>query len=851
MSSIQFGGVVSGLNTQSIIDALVAAEKQPLTDLQTKEATLTAQKAAYSQLGTAVDNVVTAIKNFTVTNAGSSRNATSTDDSVLTASAGPSASVASYQVSVQRVASATRAVSMGAIGTAITGNVDTSRTLDQTTLGTAISSGNMAVTVDGLTLHMAVGDPATTSLQSTIASVTNALQTLLQKTDAGSTVTSSLVGGQLQLAVTGNTTTHSFSFGSVGDTSNAAVALGLDTQSVVDTQNATVTGTANVDPVLTVTVDGNAVQVPLGDEGTTTLQDAINAVVGSLQTQLQATDPSATVSATTVNGLLQLSVTGNTTHSFSFADSGLTSKLASFLGLAGQSVTNQQNATVTGTGYLDPSLSSLNLPGSVTAGQISAIVDGVIVHYTVGDPTRTTLDQLMAGFGQAIQNELRTGGSGGSPAPDAGATATFSVVGNKLQLSISGAAVGHSLSFGAAGDASNALGMLGIANSSASSATTNPTITGATNLGVARMVTSLDSSGISGLNSTTTGVLKINGVAISYDTTKDSLSDVISRINKAGAGVVASVDRASDKLQLTALSTGAVAIDIADDGPSGGNLAAKLNLSPGTTTAQTIGQNALLTVDGRSIVSANNTVTNAIDGVALSLVGQSPIDQTETITVGADTSAVQSALSSFVSSFNVLGDTLDNLTGSTPGTVGGKAGTAGPLANDPIARTLYLNLRDTVMRAVGSGTTNSLGSLGITTGAVGAAVGTTNRLQLNPTQLANALTNDPNAAAGLLDSATGPLGRLLTQLTGVEDPANSQAYIQSNTTSLTDQIKATQSRESVQQEMVDNYTRMIEAQFTAMESTLATLQAQSSQIAAELGTTSSSSSSGINATTTG
>ncbi len=41
MSTIQFGGVISGLNTQSIIDALVAAEKQPLTDLQTKEATLT------------------------------------------------------------------------------------------------------------------------------------------------------------------------------------------------------------------------------------------------------------------------------------------------------------------------------------------------------------------------------------------------------------------------------------------------------------------------------------------------------------------------------------------------------------------------------------------------------------------------------------------------------------------------------------------------------------------------------------------------------------------------------------------------------------------------------------------
>jgi flagellar capping protein FliD len=57
------------------------------------------------------------------------------------------------------------------------------------------------------------------------------------------------------------------------------------------------------------------------------------------------------------------------------------------------------------------------------------------------------------------------------------------------------------------------------------------------------------------------------------------------------------------------------------------------------------------------------------------------------------------------------------------------------------------------------------------------------------------------------------------------------------------QIKATQTREADQQEMVNNYTAMIEAQFTAMETMLATLQSQSAQIAAELGTTSSTSSS--------
>ena len=83
MSTIQFGGVVSGLNTQGIIDALVAAKKQPLLDMQNKEATLTAQKAAYAQVGTALDDLVAKIKNFTVTNAGASRVGTSADNSVF------------------------------------------------------------------------------------------------------------------------------------------------------------------------------------------------------------------------------------------------------------------------------------------------------------------------------------------------------------------------------------------------------------------------------------------------------------------------------------------------------------------------------------------------------------------------------------------------------------------------------------------------------------------------------------------------------------------------------------------------------------------------------------------------
>ena len=121
MSTIQFGGVVSGLNTQSIIDALMSVQKQPLTDLQNHEATLTTQKTALGTLGTALDDVVSKIKSFTVTAAGASRVGTSADSSVFIATASSNAAVSQYQISVDRLATATRAVSIGSMGAPVTG----------------------------------------------------------------------------------------------------------------------------------------------------------------------------------------------------------------------------------------------------------------------------------------------------------------------------------------------------------------------------------------------------------------------------------------------------------------------------------------------------------------------------------------------------------------------------------------------------------------------------------------------------------------------------------------------------------------------------------------------------------
>jgi flagellar hook-associated protein 2 len=249
-----------------------------------------------------------------------------------------------------------------------------------------------------------------------------------------------------------------------------------------------------------------------------------------------------------------------------------------------------------------------------------------------------------------------------------------------------------------------------------------------------------------------------------------------------------------------------------------------------------------VTVDGRVITNTSNTVGGVIDGVTLHLGAKDTLGQVETLTVGVDQTAVQNALTAFVASFNSVGDMLDSATATTPGTTGGSGGSASPLATDPQAKMLFLTMRDTVFQTIGSGAMNSLGAIGLSTGAIGAPVGTTNRLQLDTTKLAAALTADPNAVAKLLDQSTGPMAALLTQVQGYEDPSSNSAYIQAHTTGIASEITSLHSQEAERQTMIDDYTRMIEAQYTAMETTLSLLQSQSQQIAAKLGYTTTSSS---------
>jgi flagellar hook-associated protein 2 len=253
------------------------------------------------------------------------------------------------------------------------------------------------------------------------------------------------------------------------------------------------------------------------------------------------------------------------------------------------------------------------------------------------------------------------------------------------------------------------------------------------------------------------GTFQINGVSINWNNT-DSINAVLNRINASSAGVMASYDPTTDKVVLTNQTTGASSISLSD---TSGNFLQAMGL---LGASQSVGSAAQYTITQNGVTSAtqfsnSNTVNNALPGVNLTLASNG----SAVITVAQDTTTTTNNIQAFVTQFNALVDEIENDTKYDPNT---KA--SGPLQGDPTILGIDDQVRSLVSSAavVPSGAAYStLASIGITTGAFGSAVGTTNHLTVDTGKLTTALQTNPQAVYNVLAGLTGT-----TSVTG--DPTN-------------------------------------------------------------------------------
>ena len=111
--SISVGGLVSGLDTNSIIDQLLALQQQPIVRLQQQEAGYQVQLSAYGSLQSTLNSLKSAMEDLESVSDLTSFSATSGDTDLFTASVSDTATPGSYEITVTQLAKVHKLTSGG------------------------------------------------------------------------------------------------------------------------------------------------------------------------------------------------------------------------------------------------------------------------------------------------------------------------------------------------------------------------------------------------------------------------------------------------------------------------------------------------------------------------------------------------------------------------------------------------------------------------------------------------------------------------------------------------------------------------------------------------------------------
>ena len=302
----------------------------------------------------------------------------------------------------------------------------------------------------------------------------------------------------------------------------------------------------------------------------------------------------------------------------------------------------------------------------------------------------------------------------------------------------------------------------------------------------------------------------------------DTLNTLVSYINSQNWGVTATVlnDASGARLAIYSQNTGAT-----------GALSVTSNTTNLTFNPAIGGTDASFSVDGVPFSSTSNTVTGAIQGVTLNLLGAYPGIQTQ-ITVGPDVTQATQAISSFITAYNQVTADIN-----TQFTVNPATNNEGPLAGDNTIRTLQSSLLADATYATGSNTAYSnLTAIGITMNNDGT-------MSVDPTQLGNALANNPTAVLNFFqnDTQTGFANNFANDLQNLTNPTTGLLNLdltqnQQQQTDLSNTISDFQSQMTAQQQQLSN-------EFSEVNALLEEYPYQVQAIDLQLGITPSSSSS--------
>jgi len=332
-----------------------------------------------------------------------------------------------------------------------------------------------------------------------------------------------------------------------------------------------------------------------------------------------------------------------------------------------------------------------------------------------------------------------------------------------------------------------------------------------------------------------TGTLQVSlggtSFNINVDSTNNTVAGLASAINTAtgNPGVLATVISGSDgaHLVLQSAQTGASnTISLAEtDGGTGLSSVTYSAGSPGNYAQIAQAQDAQFSISGIPHRSSSNTVSDALNGVTLTLTGVSKTTTTGNtttpnstqLTVASDKDTITTNVSAFVDAYNSMVKAIQPL-----GSFDQTTQTAGPMLGDPTLQGVQSDIRSALYSLVntGSSTYNSLASVGVTTNKDGS-------LSFDKTKFQTALASAPTAVTQLFAGAKGVAATLETR---INSELNSGGAIDSRSKTLIKEEKALTDRTTKLNDQMTALSASLTQQYSHLNTLLSSLQSMSAYL---------------------
>ncbi len=438
-------------------------------------------------------------------------------------------------------------------------------------------------------------------------------------------------------------------------------------------------------------------------------------------------------------------------------------------------------------------LDSSGIATDITAGTFT--INGV--EFTV-DPSSDSLDDILSQINSS----------------SAGVTASYDSDTDKVTFVNNTTGDSSIINFTADGDTSNFLSVIGVSQATQSSDDNGTTqVTSTRNLGAISVGDTLEDVHFKN-GSVSAGAFSINGVSISVDPTKDSLNDIITRINESDAGVSASYDTATDTIRVTSNTLGSRTINFGSDSDTS-NFLSIVNLD---TATQTAGQDAQFTINGGAVQTRNtNEISDAIGDVTITLKSTG----TSTVTISSDDQAVLKDVRDFLDEVNsAISDINDKL----------KKG--GVLEGDSSIQVIMDYIRNSIFSNVpDGGSYSTLLDIGISTGDTFDSK-TISKFEVDEDKFLEALKENRTNVAALFtnENKTGVADMLASYL---KDATATNGFLNERIKPngiIDQQIKSQNNRIDMMERRISMHEERLRKQFARMEELAAGFQQQSAAL---------------------